>query len=184
MSGNHTKGLLRQGQYGRVIDSNSNTLKVLGFALCGSNIAEANSERIVSCWNACEGVDQETLEGGWTAKGMSDYAKSLEQRLDKTDELLNTIYESGDLRIRMERLVQNHLTVPREAIDKQFALNAQSSADLHRLFCEAISWGMVYGPKIAAEQWDEMRDGKASSLASTYMSQESNAGSLSGQAGD
>jgi|APLak6261663543_1056040.scaffolds.fasta_scaffold04581_4 hypothetical protein len=36
--------------------------------------------------------------------------QTLEQQLDKADELINTLYESGDLKIYMEELVQAHLT--------------------------------------------------------------------------
>ena len=44
---------------------------------------EANSRRIVACVNACEGLSQDALDGGWTAKGISDYAKELEAQRDE-----------------------------------------------------------------------------------------------------
>lgn len=37
--------------------------------------------------------------------------QTLEQQLDKAEELINTLYESGNLKIDMEELVQKHLTV-------------------------------------------------------------------------
>lgn len=38
----------------------------------------ANARRIVQCVNACEGLPNDALDGGWTAKGASAYAKRLE----------------------------------------------------------------------------------------------------------
>ena len=39
----------------------------------------ANAHRIVSCVNACKGLPQDALDGGWTAAGMSAYVKRLEE---------------------------------------------------------------------------------------------------------
>lgn len=39
---------------------------------------QANARRIVACVNACAGLPQDALDGGWTSAGMSAYAKSLE----------------------------------------------------------------------------------------------------------
>jgi hypothetical protein len=41
----------------------------------------ADYKRIVACVNACEGVQQVTFDGGWTADGMNQYANQLEGRL-------------------------------------------------------------------------------------------------------
>lgn len=53
---------------------------------------EADARRIVACVNACAGLPQGALDGGWTARGMSEYAIALEQRRDELiaqrDELL------------------------------------------------------------------------------------------------
>jgi len=37
-------------------------------------------------------------------------------------------------------------------------LNIEKKTGLERIFAEAMAWGFVYGPVIAREQWDEMRD--------------------------
>lgn len=51
-------------------------------AACGPTEApeqrEANARRIVSCVNALDGLPQDALDGGWTAKGASAHAKRLE----------------------------------------------------------------------------------------------------------
>lgn len=49
---------------------------------------EANAQRLTTCWNACLGLPQETLAGGWTAAGMSTYAKGLEDKLRAARALL------------------------------------------------------------------------------------------------
>lgn len=33
----------------------------------GEHEAQANARRLAACWNACEGIDQETFDMGWTA---------------------------------------------------------------------------------------------------------------------
>ncbi|MGK0663686.1 hypothetical protein [Serratia marcescens] len=43
--------------------------------------AEAAMKRIAELERLIEGVTQEAIAGGWTAKGISDYAKSLEAKL-------------------------------------------------------------------------------------------------------
>lgn len=78
MSAEHTPGRLifGPGMHG--------TTKLLLSAPDGGNItvtaymAEADAERLAACWNACDGLSQDALDGGWTAKGLSQYAKSLE----------------------------------------------------------------------------------------------------------
>lgn len=42
---------------------------------------EAKDKRIAELERITEGVDQLAIDGGWTARGMSEYAKSLERRL-------------------------------------------------------------------------------------------------------
>lgn len=42
--------------------------------------SEANARRLAACWNACEGLSQDHFDGDWTAKGLSKYAKSLEEK--------------------------------------------------------------------------------------------------------
>lgn len=43
---------------------------------------EDDARRISACLNACIDLSDDALEGGWTAKGMISYAKSLEQQID------------------------------------------------------------------------------------------------------
>lgn len=43
-----------------------------------NEISEANAKHIVACVNACEGLPDGCLDGGWTALGASRYAKKLE----------------------------------------------------------------------------------------------------------
>lgn len=42
---------------------------------------EADGRRLASCWNACDGLSQDALDGEWTAKGISAYARGLEDRI-------------------------------------------------------------------------------------------------------
>lgn len=48
----------------------------------------ANANRIVSCVNALEGVPNDALDGGWSAEGISVYAKSLERNQNELIECL------------------------------------------------------------------------------------------------
>jgi hypothetical protein len=48
----------------------------------------------------------------------------------------------------------------------QAELNVEKKTGVERIFCEALAWGMVYGPVIAREQWDGMRDRMATQYAS------------------
>lgn len=59
----------------------------LGNGVTGTN-RKANAKRIVLCVNALEGVPTEALEGGWTAQGISAYAKSLERNQNDMVECL------------------------------------------------------------------------------------------------
>lgn len=61
MSG-YTQGLWSKDQYGNVVDEQEDVIKVSGFALSGSTEAKANSERIIACVNACEGLSNDKLE--------------------------------------------------------------------------------------------------------------------------
>lgn len=57
---------------------------------------EANAQRLTTCWNACLGLPQETLAGGWTAAGMSTYAKGLEEKLRMARGLLLAVKVMSD----------------------------------------------------------------------------------------
>ena len=43
---------------------------------------EDDARRISACLNACNGLPDEALDGGWTAKGIGGYAKSLERQIE------------------------------------------------------------------------------------------------------
>jgi len=43
--------------------------------------AKEDSQRIVACVNALDGLAQDSLDGGWNFKEMSAYTKKLEQSL-------------------------------------------------------------------------------------------------------
>lgn len=55
---------------------------------------EPDAHRIIACVNACEGVTQEMFDGGWSAKGISDYAKNLERQRDVAWKELREIREA------------------------------------------------------------------------------------------
>lgn len=68
-------------------------LRCEGRTLIAEN--EANASRIVACVNACVGVSDDALDGGWKAVEISAYAKSLEAQLAavtaQRDELLAAV---------------------------------------------------------------------------------------------
>jgi hypothetical protein len=55
---------------------------------------EANAKHIVACVNACEGLPDGCLDGGWTALGASQYAKKLEAI---NTELLEALVKAKEL---------------------------------------------------------------------------------------
>ena len=55
---------------------------------------EANAKHIVACVNACEGLPDGCLDGGWTALGASQYTKKLEIM---NAELLEALVKSKEL---------------------------------------------------------------------------------------
>jgi hypothetical protein len=81
---------------------------------------EANARRLVACWNACEGLPQDALDGGWTAAGISQYAKRLEGERDELMGALKQCQEAlepyddikpRDWKTDRERLSRAHQTV-------------------------------------------------------------------------
>ena len=54
-------------------------------------LKEADARRISAVLNACIDLPDEALAGGWTAKGMIAYAKSLEQKNAELLEALQTL---------------------------------------------------------------------------------------------
>lgn len=93
---NHTPEPWSIDKYGCVtapsVTASHRSIEVGGFSLSGSQLAELNSRRIVACINACAGVSNDALDGGWEAAGISAYAQRLESDLAavtaQRDELL------------------------------------------------------------------------------------------------
>jgi hypothetical protein len=50
---------------------------------CFGPDAKANARRIVACVNACAGLSQDALDGGWKAVEIIAYSRSLEQQRDQ-----------------------------------------------------------------------------------------------------
>lgn len=65
----------------------------------GGDVGEAHAKLIAACVNACEGLPDGALDGGWTAKGLSAYAKCLE---DTRDELSAALREAESALMRCE----------------------------------------------------------------------------------
>lgn len=57
---------------------------------------EANARRMVACWNALDGLQDDALGGGWTAAGMNAYAKGLENKLAAAQDLLVEVVRPHD----------------------------------------------------------------------------------------
>lgn len=77
MSGQHTKGRLEAQANGSDSQFDINTKDGMTVATA----SKANARRLAACWNACEGLTQDHFDGGWTALGLSKYAKLLEGEL-------------------------------------------------------------------------------------------------------
>jgi len=90
MSATHTKGIIRVKFDGHIInyvgepycslvvDNVSSQLVPVPIA---KEVRMSNARRLAACWNACEGLTMDHFDGGWTAKGLSSHAKSLEGKL-------------------------------------------------------------------------------------------------------
>lgn len=77
---------------------------------------EANARRLVACWNACDGLSDEALDGGWNVRSMSAYAKGLENKLAAARALLADAVKPHDehvatLKAAGEQTVINPLSV-------------------------------------------------------------------------
>lgn len=108
---NHTpEQLMRWEQEGsEYISTGSGSITITEYDSFGMLVSdEKNSittSRIVACVNACVGVSDDALDGGWEAAGLSAYAKRLEVDLAavtaQRDELLGLLgkffdaYENG-----------------------------------------------------------------------------------------
>ncbi|MEF2265384.1 hypothetical protein V3C40_01210 [Janthinobacterium sp. LS2A] len=56
----------------------------------------ANARRLAACWNACDGLTQDHFDGGWSAKGLSEYAKQVENTLAAARALLAEVVKPHD----------------------------------------------------------------------------------------
>jgi hypothetical protein len=50
--------------------------------LDAATLIEQQAERIAECERILDGLPQDAIDGGWTARGMSAYAKKLEAERD------------------------------------------------------------------------------------------------------
>lgn len=98
MSGQHTQGLLITASIRPGVQA------LVAMNDCDQTIATGASipdaQRLAACWNACDGLTQDHFDGGWTARGLSKYAKGLEGKLTVGRGLLAefiTMYENVDV---------------------------------------------------------------------------------------
>ena len=85
----HTKepweAVNRGDDYADDIDATNESGHQVTLAL---SVGKVNARRIVACVNACAGLSNDALDGGWTAADLSAYAKQLEQQRDELLEAL------------------------------------------------------------------------------------------------
>lgn len=92
MSGVRTPGLLFVAETGqddgcspetviRGMDGRAGVAVTIDFGANNPGMREANAQRLVACWNALDGLSDDHLAGGWNVRGMSSYAKGLEEKL-------------------------------------------------------------------------------------------------------
>lgn len=55
--------------------------------------------RLTACVNACEGLSDDALEGGWTAKAIIERNRSLEQKIEALQ------FEINELKLKNKELV-------------------------------------------------------------------------------
>lgn len=76
----HTYGIADTGDYDSIFEIWGGEKVIAWFG--GEDTDEANARRLVACWNACEGIDTEYLEGD---ESLPHYARRL---MTQRDELL------------------------------------------------------------------------------------------------
>ncbi|WP_162995701.1 hypothetical protein [Janthinobacterium agaricidamnosum] len=107
MSGVRTPGLLFVAETGqdegsspetviRGMDGQAGVAVAIDFGANNPGMREANAHRLVACWNALDGLSDDHLAGGWNARGMSAYAKGLEEKLRVARDLLLAIKKLDD----------------------------------------------------------------------------------------
>lgn len=88
----------------------------IDFGANNPGMREANAQRLVACWNALDGLSDDHLAGGWNVRGMSSYAKGLEEKLAAARVLLSEAVKPHDdhlaaLKAAGEQPVINPLSV-------------------------------------------------------------------------
>lgn len=99
MSAPHTPGRLTADEDGLLLTESGHCLAAVG-SWEASQSAAADAQRLAACWNACGGISMDAFDGGWTAKGLSQYAKSLELRLTEAAALLRDVVRPHDEQAR------------------------------------------------------------------------------------
>jgi len=111
MSGARTPGLLFVAETGqddgcspetviRGMDGRAGVAVAIDFGANNPGMREANAQRLVACWNALDGLSDDHLAGGWNARGMSLYAKGLEEKLAAARALLVEAVAPHDERVK------------------------------------------------------------------------------------
>ena len=94
----HTPGRLKAIKHSIYSDDDGHSV-AMTFLISQSEHDEANARRLVACWNACEGLDTETLE---KEPQMKNWVASYLERTRQRDELLAALngllayFESGN----------------------------------------------------------------------------------------
>lgn len=107
MSGVRTPGLLFVAETGqddgcspetviRGMGGRAGVAVAIDFGANNPGMREANAKRLVTCWNALDGLSDEALDGGWNVRSMSAYAKGLEEKLRVARTLLLDIKKMDD----------------------------------------------------------------------------------------
>ncbi|MDO8065615.1 hypothetical protein [Janthinobacterium sp. SUN206] len=127
MSGVRTPGLLFVAETGqddgcspetviRGMGGSAGVAVAIDFGANNPGMREANAQRLVACWNALDGLSDDHLAGGWNVRGMSSYAKGLEEKLAAARVLLSEAVKPHDdhlaaLKAAGEQPVINPLSV-------------------------------------------------------------------------
>lgn len=86
---------LRESVSGNVITGRGKKFREMILSI--ADHIDAQAEEIAEYKRILSGLPQETIDGGWTAAGMSDYAKSLEDRMARLRKVLeDLVRDHGD----------------------------------------------------------------------------------------
>ena len=127
MNGVRTPGLLFVAETGqddggspetviRGMGGQAGVAVAIDFGANNPGMRTANAQRLVACWNALDGLSDDHLAGGWNVRGMSTYAKGLEEKLAAARALLAEAVKPHDdhlaaLKASGEQPVINPLSV-------------------------------------------------------------------------